>query len=123
MRTARWLGNPTNLTSKPVIFHCVSRVVDRRFVFAERECEAFRKFMRMYENFSGCHVLSYCVMSNHFHLLLEIPPMAEGGLSDESLLKRLSALYSEAFVAGVAGELVEARKTCSGEPRQADELA
>ena len=62
-------------------------------------------------------------MSNHFHLLLEVPPMAEGGLSDESLLKRLSALYSEAFVAGVAGELIEARKTCSGEPRQADELA
>ena len=123
MRKARWLGNPTNLTSKPVIFHCVSRVVDRRFVFAERECEAFRKFMRMYENFSGCHVLSYCVMSNHFHLLLEVPPMAEGGLSDESLLKRLSALYSEAFVAGVAVELVEARKTCIGEPRQADEMA
>jgi putative transposase len=46
--------------SKPAIYHCISRVVDRRFVFAERECEAFRMFMRMYENFSGCRVLSYC---------------------------------------------------------------
>jgi REP element-mobilizing transposase RayT len=94
-----------------VIYHCISRVVDRRFVFAERECEAFRMFMRMYENFSGCRVLSYCVMSNHFHLLLEVPPPAEGGLSDEALLQRLSALYSEAFVAGVAAELAEARKS------------
>jgi len=42
----------------------------------------------MYENFSGCRVLAYCVMSNHFHLLLEVPPMAEGGLSDEVLLQR-----------------------------------
>ncbi len=98
-------------TADPVIFHCVSRVVDRRFVFAERECEAFRMFLRMYENFSGCRVLSYCIMSNHFHLLLEVPPMAGGGLSDEVLLRRLAALYSDAFVAGVAVELVEARKS------------
>jgi REP element-mobilizing transposase RayT len=111
MRKARWLAEGRNSTAKPVIYHCISRVVDRRFVFAERECEAFRMFLRMYENFSGCRVLSYCIMSNHFHLLLEVPPLAEGGLSDEVLLQRLSALYSEAFVAGVAAELVEARKS------------
>ena len=110
MRKARWLATWQNSTSKPVIYHCVSRVVDRRFVFAEKECEAFRMFMRMYENFSGCRVLSYCVMSNHFHLLLEVPPMMEGGLNDELLLQRLSALYSEAFVVGVEAEIAEARK-------------
>ena len=115
MRKARWLANWQNSSAKPVIYHCVSRVVDRRFVFAERECEAFRMFMRMYENFSGCRVLSYCVMSNHFHLLLEVPPMVEGGLGDEELLKRLSGLYSEAFVAGVAAELAEARTLAAGE--------
>ena len=109
MRKARWLAGRGNSISKPVIYHCISRVVDRRFVFAERECEAFRMFMRMYENFSGCRVLSYCVMSNHFHLLLEVPPLPAGGLSDEALLQRLSGLYSEAFVAGVAAELAEAR--------------
>ncbi|MEY3895255.1 MAG: hypothetical protein RLZZ214_774 [Verrucomicrobiota bacterium] len=52
-------------------------------------------FLRMFENFSGCRVLSYCMISNHFHLLLQ----------------RLSGLYSEAFVAGVAAELAEARKS------------
>ncbi len=67
-------------------------------------------YLRIYENFSGCRVLSYCLMSNHFHLLLEVPPMAEDGLSDEALLQRLSALYPEAFVAGVAAELEQARK-------------
>jgi hypothetical protein len=34
-------------------------------------------------------------MCNHFHLLLEVLPMAEGGLSDEALLKRLSAIDSD----------------------------
>ena len=110
MRKARWLSEWKDSASKPAIYHCISRVVDRRFVFAERECEAFRMFMRMYENFSGCRVLSYCLMSNHFHLLLEVPPPAGGGLTDEMLQQRLSALYSEAVVAGVAAELAEARK-------------
>lgn len=110
MRKARWLADWKDSDRKPAIYHCISRVVDRRFVFEERECEAFRMFLRMYENFSGCRVLSYCIMSNHFHVLLEVPPLAAGGLSDELLLQRLSALYSEAFVAGVAAELQEARK-------------
>ena len=52
----------------------------------------------------------FCVISNHFHLLLEVPPIAESGVSDELLLQQLSALCSEAFVAGVAAELAEARK-------------
>ena len=95
---------------KPAIYHCISRVVDRRFVFGVEEREKFRMFMRMQENFSGCRVLSYCIMSNHFHILLEVPPMPEGGVSDEELLKRLSAMYTEAAVAVVAQELAEARK-------------
>jgi putative transposase len=84
-------------------------VVDRRFVFGDAEREHFRMFMRMQENFSGCRVLSYCVMSNHFHILLEVPPAPEAGISDELLLQRLSAIQGEAFVAAVAGELAEAR--------------
>ena len=36
--------------------------------------------------------------------------MPDGGLPDDALLKRLAAIYSEAFVAGVAAELAEARR-------------
>ena len=110
MRKARWLAEWAGKQGKPAIYHCISRVVDRRFVFGDGEREAFRMFMRMQENFTGCRVLTYCVMSNHFHVLLEVPPVPEGGLYDELLLKRLGALYSEAFVDGVAKELESARK-------------
>jgi REP element-mobilizing transposase RayT len=48
-------------------------------------------------------------MSNHFHILLEVPPVWALELDDEGLLKRLSAIYSEAFVAEIAKELTEAR--------------
>ena len=110
MRRARWLAEWRKAAGKPVLYHVHSRVVDRRFVFGDEEREKFRIFMRMQENFTGCRVLTYCVMSNHFHLLLEVPPVPEGGVSDELLLKRLAALYSEAFVDGVAQELENARK-------------
>ena len=109
MSSKRWLSPWKDSLEKPAIYHCISRVVDRRFVFEDAEREHFRMFMRMQENFSGCRVLSYCIMSNHFHILLEVPPMPAGGISDEVLLKRLSATSSEAFVAVVAKELGEAR--------------
>lgn len=64
----------------------------------------------MYEVFSGNRVLSYCFMSNHIHLLLEVTPAPAQGLSDPELLRRLRAIYSEAQVAVVAEELEEAHK-------------
>ena len=109
MRRARWLAAWRKSSVRPVFYHVISRVVDRRFVFGADEKEKFRTLMRLQEKFTGCRVASYCLMDNHFHILLEVPPMAEGGLSDEGLLKRLSAIYNEAFVAEVAKELVEAR--------------
>jgi REP element-mobilizing transposase RayT len=120
MSSKRWLAPWKDSAEKPAIYHCISRVVDRRFVFGDAEREHFRMFMRMQENFSGCRVLSYCVMSNHFHILLEVPPVPEAGISDELLLQRLSAIQSEAFVAAVAGELAEAR--AAGNERRVAEI-
>jgi REP element-mobilizing transposase RayT len=115
MKNVRWLAPWKDSYERPIIYHVIDRVVDRKFAFGEEEKEQFRIYMRMYENFSGCRVLSYCVMCNHIHLLLEVPPMQEGGLSDEELLKRLKAIYTKAYVAGVAKELAEAReKTAAG---------
>jgi hypothetical protein len=110
MARTRWIVSHKGLTEKPVFYHCVSRVVDRRFAFQGDDKEKFRMFMRMYENFTGCRVVSYCLMCNHFHLLLEVPPLPAGGLSDSELLDRLLALYSPAVVAGVAKKLAEARE-------------
>jgi putative transposase len=108
MARRRWIAPWKDSPEKPAFYHCISRVVDRRFAFNGGDKERFRMFMRMYENFTGCRVISYCLMCNHIHLLLEVPPMPPEGFSDEELLKRLSALYSEAVVAEVAKELAQA---------------
>jgi len=104
----RWIVPWKDSREKQVIYHCLSRVVDRRFVFEVEEREHFRMLMRMCEKFTGCRVLSYCVMSNHFHVLLEVPPMPEEGISDEELFARLAVFYSEAQVAEIAREMAEA---------------
>jgi REP element-mobilizing transposase RayT len=72
-------------------YHCVSRVVDRRFIFqtfrhGSAEAERFVRLMRWLEAFSGVRVLTYALMSNHFHLLCQVPePKA---LSELELLER-----------------------------------
>jgi len=106
----RWLAPWKDSAERPVIYHCVTRVVDRRFAFEQADKEQFRTLMRMQENFTGCRVLAYCLMSNHVHLLLEVPPMREGGLSDDELLRRMKAVHSEVAVAEVAKRLAELRK-------------
>jgi putative transposase len=104
----RWTVLGKDSRTKPVSYHCISRVVGRQFVLEVDEREHFRMLMHMCEKFTGCRVLSYCVMSNHFHLLLEVPPMPEGGIPDKELLQRLRVFYSEAQVAEVAKELEDA---------------
>ncbi|MFC5051181.1 transposase [Rubritalea spongiae] len=98
---APWVGKE----EKSAIYHCVSRVVERRFHFKKLEKEQFIKFMRLYEAFCGVRVLSYCVMSNHFHLLVEVPPRPEGGLSDAELLDRLGLVMPSAEVEVIAKSL------------------
>jgi hypothetical protein len=103
----RWIVPWKDSATKPAIYHCISRVVGRDFVLEVDEREHFRMLMRMCEKFTGCRVLSYCLMSNHFHVLLEVPPMPEGGISDQELLQRLGVFYSEAEVAVVIREMEE----------------
>ncbi len=100
MRTARAFPADGSQTG---FFHCLSRVVDRRFIMGEGEKETFRKILRQCESFYGLKVFTYCIMSNHFHILLEVPERRE--LCEEEILSRVAALYPEKFVIGLRREL------------------
>jgi REP element-mobilizing transposase RayT len=75
----------------------LSRVVDRQFVFGELEREQFVRYLREYESFCGVRVLTYCILSNHFHLLIEVPAKPTEPLSAEELIAKLKALSSTAL--------------------------
>ncbi len=67
------------------------------------EKETFRKILRQCETFYGLRVFTYCIMSNHFHILVEVPEPRE--LSEEEVLSRVAALYPARFVIGLCREL------------------
>ena len=80
-------------------YHCISRVVDRRFAFGPEEKERFVRMMRAYEGFCQVRVLSYCVMSNHFHIMVEVKRRpADQTFTDEWLLQQASLIYSKVAV-------------------------
>jgi len=83
-----------------------SRIVDRRFILGDEEREHFVVLMRKLEAFLGLRVVTYVVMSNHFHLLVEEPDRAElPALDRETLLQRLGYLYDRSAVDTVRDEL------------------
>ncbi len=85
------------------VFHCISRVVDRRFALGEGEKEVFLRILRKCEVFYGVRVLTYCLMSNHFHVLVEVPEPQPS--SDADVLHRVSVLYSQKVADGVASQI------------------
>jgi putative transposase len=106
MRTTRLLGEGR------AFYHVMSRVVDRNRIFGDREKEVFRRILRNQEAFAGVRVVTYCLMSNHFHLLLEVPDRETlAPLDEEGLLAVLPLLYDNETVEGVRQELERARET------------
>ena len=78
------------------VYHCMSRIVEKQFVFkttggGSPEAEMFVGLMRRLEAFCGVQVLTYCLMSNHFHVLVRVPS-GRPDLSDEELVERVRAL-------------------------------
>ena len=90
-------------------YHCISRVVERRFAFGIHERDVFRKILRQVETFSGVQVLTWTILSNHFHVLLEVPPRPAIALTDEEILERCRALYSAEAMVAVDWEFSEAQ--------------
>ncbi len=88
-------------------YHCLSRVVDRQFVFGPLEREQFVRYMREYEAFCGVRILTYCVLSNHFHLLVEVPKRPEQLPGAEALIEKLEGLSGHTLRAGELRQQVE----------------
>ncbi len=86
MRRPRLLA-PKHFTK--AYYHCVSRVVNREFVLQEEEKDQFIALMRIYEALYGLKVVTYCVMSNHFHVLVEVPQRPEVDMTEAQLVEHV----------------------------------
>jgi len=80
------------------VYHVVSRVVDRSMKLGEREKQHFLWLMHRYAAFCGVKVLSWVVMSNHFHLLVEVPPVDRENMTSEEVFERLGCIWGEEYM-------------------------
>ncbi len=69
----------------------MSRTVNGELYFEDFEKEVLRKMVWQVADFCGMEVLTFCIMSNHFHVLVRVPEPSE--ISDVELLRRYRSLY------------------------------
>jgi len=72
-------------------YHIVSRTAFQEFKFDDEAKGMFVEMLRRVAYFSGIEVLDYCVMTNHFHILVHVPE--KGEVTEDVLLDRIGALY------------------------------
>ena len=84
------------ISGQSAIYHVISRSACQAFLLGEREKEIFCQHLHHQAAFAGIQVLAYCVMSNHVHLLLRVPPVET--LTDKELLDRYRSYYGNAKV-------------------------
>jgi len=73
------------------VYHCMTRTVNGELLFKDREKEVLRKMLWQVADFCGVELLTYCIMSNHFHVLVRVPNSAR--VSDAELMRRYKVLY------------------------------
>jgi len=84
-------------------------------VFEAKDKEVFREIMRRLERFMGVRVVTYCLMNNHFHLLVEVPERGTlKPLSEEQLRELLPLLHERTAVETIEEELDRAREQGDG---------
>jgi REP element-mobilizing transposase RayT len=71
-------------------------------ILGDVEREKFRDLMRGAETFCGVRVVTYAILSNHFHILTEVPDRQE--VSEEELVARLAAIYDRKTVLGMLAQ-------------------
>lgn len=88
MRTRR-----LKITGGAAYYHVISRTVLGLRLLEDTDKEVMRKMMRKVALFCGIEVLTYCIMGNHFHILIKVPESKE--LTDSELVARFAQLYPE----------------------------
>ncbi|MBK8094913.1 MAG: hypothetical protein IPK32_23820 [Verrucomicrobiaceae bacterium] len=98
-------------------FHIMSRTYGGAVFWDDVEKEALRRVLWRLAEFCGVRLLTYCVMGNHFHALVEVPDQKRwveeqfgGPLGEERLMRHLRVLYSKVFVEQLQEEFAELRK-------------
>jgi len=109
--------------SSVAVVHAMSRVIEGRMVFDHHAKAKFRQLLAKQCAFSQVELVTFCLMGNHFHLLLRIDHDAPNPLetaSDREFLDHLDLVYSPETVQRIGWQLQSFR--AGGLDREADAL-
>jgi len=73
------------------VYHCMSRSVNGERLFDDQAKEILRRQFWQVADYCGVEVLTYAILSNHFHVLVQVPQKTP--VSDAELLRRHEVLY------------------------------
>ena len=83
--------------SEAGVYHALSRAVDGNHIFADTEKETFVRMMRAAAAFHQVDILTFCVMSNHFHIVMKVPQRPDAfDLPLEMVMERWQATVDDA---------------------------
>jgi putative transposase len=80
------------ITGEDAYYHIISRTVGRQYYLGEVEKEKLFNLIRLFSKLYLVRVIGYCIMDNHFHLLVKSESADK--YSDEEILTRLSEFYN-----------------------------
>lgn len=78
-------------TENESVYHCGSKSINGEWLFDDVAKEIFRRQIWQIADYCGVQVVTYTLLSNHFHVLIRIPQ--QQAVSDQELLRRYSVLY------------------------------
>ena len=78
------------------VWHAFSRIINRAYLLDDEAKNFMLKTIRAYKDLLGVEVLTFCLMDNHFHLLLRVPHRPEGqDVPLEVILARMERAVGE----------------------------
>ena len=75
------------------VYHCVSRTVGGQFLLDDLAKQRLVDLLFPLAQFCGVEIITFCMMSNHFHLLIRVP--SHSLLPDLLLLQRAELFYGK----------------------------
>lgn len=72
-------------------YHCVTRTVNGEWLLDDVAKEVLRHQIWQVSDYCGVHIVTYTILDNHFHVLVEVPRWEP--IADAELLRRYRVLY------------------------------
>ena len=80
-----------NAAEGEAAYHVMTRTVNGEWLFDDAAKEVLRKQLWQIADYCGVQIITYAILSNHFHVLLRVPRKTES--PDAELLRRYAVLY------------------------------